>query len=51
MKEDVKRLLVREAIQAREKAYAPYSGYTVGAALISKDSARYHEWKIRKASV
>lgn len=50
MKEDVKRLLVREAIQAREKAYAPYSGYTVGAALISKDGAIYHGCNIENAS-
>ena len=34
-----KKRLVDEAIAAREKSIAPYSGYTVGAALLTGDAA------------
>lgn len=33
---EMKEKLVRMAIEAREKAYVPYSGYKVGAALLTK---------------
>ena len=33
--------LVRLALEARKLAYAPYSGYTVGAALLAVDGHRY----------
>jgi len=33
--------LVKEAIKAREKAYAPYSNWLVGAALLCKDGKIY----------
>ena len=31
------RELVAEAIEARKKSYSPYSGYMVGAALLTED--------------
>ena len=33
--------LVRQALEARKQAYAPYSGYTVGAALLTVNGHRY----------
>ena len=34
--------LVKEAFQAQKKAYAPYSNWIVGAALITKEGKVYH---------
>jgi len=34
--DDLKNKLTSEALQARQLAYAPYSGYAVGAALLAK---------------
>ena len=42
--------LVRQALEARKLAYAPYSGYTVGAALLTVDGHRYLGGNIENAS-
>ena len=42
--------LVRLALEARKLAYAPYSGYTVGAALLAVDGHRYLGVNIENAS-
>ena len=42
--------LVRQALEARRLAYAPYSGYTVGAALLTVDGHRYLGGNIENAS-
>lgn len=42
--------LVKEAFLARERSYAPYSGYTVGAALLTKDGRIYHGCNIENAA-
>lgn len=47
--ETVKRL-IREAVQARKKAYAPYSHFTVGAALLSGDGIIYTGCNIENAA-
>ena len=41
--------LVRQALEARKQAYAPYSGYTVGAALLTVNGHRYR-WNRRRGS-
>lgn len=42
--------LIRLAMQAREKAYAPYSGFMVGAALLSSSGKIYTGCNIENAS-
>ena len=43
-------MLVSEAICAMENAYAPYSGYKVGAALLCKDGTVYRGCNVENAS-
>ena len=42
--------LVNKAIEAREKAYAPYSKFKVGAAILTKDGAVFPGCNIENAS-
>lgn len=42
--------LMKQAIQARERAYCPYSGFAVGAALLCKDGTVYTGCNIENAS-
>lgn len=42
--------LIESAIQAREKAYVPYSKFAVGAALLTKDGKVYQGCNIENAS-
>lgn len=46
---DVK-LLIQKAFEARKNAYAPYSGYMVGAALLGKNSIIYTGCNIESAT-
>ena len=43
-------VLIEYAIDAMERAYAPYSGYKVGAALLCADGAVYQGCNIENAS-
>ena len=43
-------LLIQEAIRAMENAYAPYSGYKVGAALLCEDGTVYTGCNIENAA-
>jgi len=42
--------LINRALEARRFAYAPYSGYTVGAALLSVSGEIYHGVNIENAA-
>jgi cytidine deaminase len=42
--------LVDQAIEARDKAYAPYSKFKVGAAILTKDGKTYQGCNIENAS-
>lgn len=46
---DVKEL-IRQAIEAMGKAYTPYSGFKVGAALLAKDGTIYQGCNIENAA-
>ncbi|MDX8363632.1 cytidine deaminase [Cytobacillus sp. IB215665] len=45
-----KETLIQEAKKARERAYAPYSKFKVGAALLTKDDKVYHGCNIENAA-
>jgi cytidine deaminase len=49
MKKWSREKLVRRAIEARENAYAPYSSYKVGAALLSKSGRVYTGGNVENA--
>lgn len=42
--------LIEEAKKAREKAYAPYSNFMVGAALLTQDGTIYHGCNIENVA-
>ena len=50
IQETEEKALVSQALEARKLAYAPYSGYTVGAALLAVDGHRYLGGNIENAS-
>ncbi len=41
MNQETKQMLIRRALEAREASYAPYSGFSVGAALLTVDGKVY----------
>lgn len=50
LKEDTCRKLIREAIDCLKHSYSPYSGFQVGAALLTKDMKIYTGCNIENAS-
>ena len=50
MTETQKSKLIQEALLAREKSYSPYSGFSVGAALITKDGEIFTGANIESSS-
>lgn len=50
MKKEVIELLIKEAIKARDMAYAPYSKYLVGAALVVPSGNIYTGCNVENAS-
>ncbi|RKD29478.1 cytidine deaminase [Thermohalobacter berrensis] len=45
-----KKLLIKKALEAKEKAYSPYSGFKVGAALLTKSGKIFTGCNIENAS-
>lgn len=43
-------ILIKSALEARKKAYAPYSGFTVGAALLAQNGQIFQGCNIESAS-
>ncbi len=50
MNEQEKQELIQKALEARRMAYAPYSHYLVGAALLTEDGSLYQGGNIENAS-
>lgn len=50
MNDHEKQELIRKALEARHMAYAPYSRYLVGAALLTEDGSVYQGGNIENAS-
>jgi len=50
MEDEVRRTLVERALAARDRAYAPYSNYRVGAALLSASGKMYDGVNVENAA-
>lgn len=50
IQEDIIQELIRQAVSAQEKAYAPYSNYRVGAAVLGESGKIYTGCNIENAS-
>ena len=50
LEDNMQNALIREAIEARKNAYAPYSNYKVGAALITADGKIYRGCNVENAA-
>jgi len=48
--DDLKRKLINCALQTRQRAYAPYSGYAVGAALLTRTGEIYTGVNVENAA-